>query len=134
MNLERKKLLAKKVLGVGKERIVFIPSRIDEIKEAITRQDILDLKKEGAIMVKPIKGKNRDKKRKSRSVGNVRKNPNKRKRNYVIMTRKLRAHISGLKKQGKLSKEEFHSLRKKIRNKDFKSKAHLKENIKELEK
>ncbi len=40
MNLSKKKLLAVKTLRVGKERITFSPSRLDEIKEAITKQYI----------------------------------------------------------------------------------------------
>ena len=50
MNLSKKKKLAAKVFGVGKERIVFAKSRLNEIKEAITKQDIRDLKNDGAIL------------------------------------------------------------------------------------
>jgi len=47
MNLKPKKKLAVKVLGVGAERIKFNSERINEIKEAITRQDIKELVKRG---------------------------------------------------------------------------------------
>jgi large subunit ribosomal protein L19e len=129
MNLAKKKMLASRTLGVGKERIVFVPSRVDEIKEAITKQDIRDLQKEGAIVVKEIRGTKKVEKKKSRrrSPGKIKKKLNNRKRNYVIMTRKLRGHIKELKKQGKMSNEQFTDIRKKIRNKAFKSKAHLQE-------
>ena len=127
MNLSNKKALAIRTLKVGKERIVFLQSRLDEIKEAITKQDIKDLQKEGAIIVKDIKGRRKIKKKgKKRSVGNIRKKVNKRKQEYVIMTRKLRKYVVEMKKQEKLSKEEISDIRKKIRNKAFKSKAHLK--------
>ena len=56
-NLAKKKQLAAKTLNVGKARIVFLPSRLDEIKEAITRQDILDLHKSGAITIRDIRGR-----------------------------------------------------------------------------
>ena len=135
MNLTKKKELAKKVLKVGKDRIAFVDARIDEIKEAITRQDILDLVKEGAIIVKPIKGRKRKiKKRKSRSTGNIRKTPTMRKRNYIILVRKLRSYVAELKRQKEITNEEFILLRKKIRNKDFKNKAHLKEYVQEMKK
>jgi large subunit ribosomal protein L19e len=135
MNLTKKKELAKKVLKVGKDRIAFVEARIDEIKEAITRQDILDLVKEGAIIVKPIKGRKRKiKKRKSRSTGNIRKTPTMRKRNYIILVRKLRSYVAELKRQKEITNEEFILLRKKIRNKDFKNKAHLKEYVQEMKK
>ena len=57
MNLKTKKMLAQKVLKVGKERIVFLKPRLEEIKEAITRQDIRQLYDEGMIKIKEIKGR-----------------------------------------------------------------------------
>ena len=129
MNISKKKELAKRTLKVGKGRIVFLESRLDEIKEAITKQDIRDLKMEGAIIIKNIKGRRKVKKNKKKSVGNVRKKVNTRKRDYVIMTRKLRKYVSEIKKQGIISKKEESEIRKKIRNKMFRSKAHLREHI-----
>lgn len=135
MNLNNKKSLAARALKVGKERIVFSRGRLEEIKEAITKQDIRDLLNEGAIIVKNIKGRKKNLKKKvKRSTGNIRKKVNKRKQNYVIMTRKLRNYSSELKKQDKLTREEVKEIRKKIRNKAFKSKAHLKEYIGGLKK
>ena len=126
MNIGKKKSLAIRTLKVGKERIVFLKPRLDEIKEAITKQDIRDLQKEGAIIVKDIKGRKKVKKVNKRSTGNIRKKVNKRKKEYVIMTRKLRRYVAEMKKQGKLSKEEISDIRNKIRNRIFRSKAHLK--------
>lgn len=130
MNLRSKKELAAKALKVGKGRIVFVRERLEDIKEAITKQDIRDLKQEGAIKVKNISGRKKNTKKKARrSTGNVRKKVNTRKRDYVIMTRKLRSYVAEMKKQGRLSTEEVKELRKKIRNKMFRSKAHLREHI-----
>ncbi|GAJ13137.1 unnamed protein product [marine sediment metagenome] len=135
MNLSKKKELAARTLKVGKERIVFMSGRLDEIKEAITKQDIRDLRTEGAIMIKGIKGRKKNIKRKTRrSTGNIRKKVKKRKQEYVKVTRKLRSFVSEMKKEGKLSKEEVEEIRKKIRNRLFKSKAHLKEYIGGLKK
>ncbi|MDP2628559.1 MAG: 50S ribosomal protein L19e [Nanoarchaeota archaeon] len=134
MNLSKKKALAAKTLNVGKNRIVFLESRISEIKEAITKQDIRDLNKEGAIIVKEVKGRKRNTNKKKRSVGNIRKKVNKRKQEYVKMTRKLRKHVAGLKKDKKVSAKEAEDIRKKIRNRTFRSKTHLKEHIGGLKK
>ena len=130
MNLRAKKQLAAKTFGVGKERIVFVTERLDEIKEAITKQDMRDLKKEGAIVIKEIGGrsKNPSKKRK-KGVGKIRRKVNKRKQRYVILTRKLRKFLAEKKKRGEISKEEVKEVRKKIRNKLYKSKAHLKDEV-----
>ncbi|MEK6945748.1 MAG: 50S ribosomal protein L19e [Nanoarchaeota archaeon] len=131
MNLKKKKTLAAKTLGVGKERIVFLEPRLDEIKEAITKQDIRDLYKEGAIIIKTIKGRITKKKNKSRrGYGKVKINVNKRKKNYVVLTRKFRGMVKDLLNKGIISKQDFVELRKKIKNKQFKSKSHFKEQLK----
>jgi large subunit ribosomal protein L19e len=132
MNLGKKKALAARALKVGRERIIFIEPRLQEIKEAITKQDIRDLHKEGAILIKEKKGRRKIKRKKSRSMGNVRKRINTRKKNYVLLVRGLRKYTNELKNQGKLSKEEVREIRNKIRNKDFKSKTSLREYIKTL--
>ena len=130
MNLAKKKSLAARTLKVGKDRIVLLQSRISDIKEAITKQDIRDLQKDGAILVKEIKGRRRNTKGKTkRSPGNIRKKVNKRKQEYVKMTRKLRRHVAELKKQGEITLEDSKEVRKKIRNRIYKSKRHLKEQI-----
>lgn len=130
MNLSKKKALAVKTLKVGKARIMFVKSRLEDIKEAITKQDIKDLQKDGAIIVKDIKGRKKNLKKKiKKSTGNIRKKVNKRKKEYVIMTRKLRKYVKELKNHGKLSREQVIDIRKKIRNKYYKSLGNLKENI-----
>lgn len=136
MKLDKKKALAAKVFNVGKERIVFLEPRLEEIKEAITKEDIRSLKTDGAILIKEIRGKkSRGKKKKARrSMGNIRKNTHERKSKYILLTRKLRGHISELKNKNLLSKDQVSDMRKKLRNKYFRSKSHLKEYINTLEK
>ncbi len=135
MNLRTKKTLATGALKVGRARIVFLKSRMDEIKEAITKQDIKDLKQEGAILVKDTGGRKKSVKRKNkRGTGSIRKKVNVRKRTYVIMTRKLRKIVAGMKLRGEIDKAETKDIRNKIRNRIFKSGAHLKKYVKELKK
>ncbi|NCN52008.1 hypothetical protein GW931_03275 [archaeon] len=121
-----KKELAAKALKVGKERIKFVKVRLDEIKDAITKQDIRDLVISGAITIKPVKGRKTNVKRKNRrGQGKVKKKVKKRKKEYVKITRKLRKHVKMLKEQGKITNEEKKQIRKEIRNKAFKSKSNL---------
>jgi len=135
MSLSKKKELAARTFKVGKQRIVFVKARTEEIKEAITKQDLRDLHKDNAILIKNIKGrKKKVTKKRRKSTGNIRKKIKKRKRDYVLLTRKLRGYVAELGSQGKLSKEEVKEIRKKIRNKNFRSKANLKEYIGELRK
>lgn len=130
MNLNKKKLLAIKTLGIGKDRIIFNQQRLDEIKEAITKQDIRDLVSAGAISIREIKGQKKAVKRKNRRrAGSIRKSLRPGKRGYVIITRKLRRHIAELHDQEKISKEDYLKIRKQIRTRMFKSKSQLNEHI-----
>ena len=129
MNLSKKKKLAKRTLNVGGDRIVFLESRLEEIKDAITKQDIRDLVKSGSIIIKERKGRKKVQRTKSRSTGNIRRKAKKKKREYIILTRKLRRYLKGFEAEGKLLKEHVKDMRKKIRNREFRSAAHLKEYI-----
>jgi len=131
MKLDLKKKLAANTLKVGKDKVKFDNSRLDEIKEAITRQDIRDLKASGVIYIKQPLGRKKNVKRKHRRrVGKVKKKVKTRKQDYVKMTRKLRNYLKELKKQGKIESEDYKDMRKKIRNRIYKSKRNLKENLK----
>jgi len=128
--LDRRKELASKVLGVGKGRIKFDTEKLAEIKEAITKQDIKDLHAEGIISIKDIKGRKTIKRRKTRrGPGKIKKKVKTRKQDYVKLVRKQRRHVKELLKQERLTADEHRDLRKKIKAKTFKSKAHLKEHI-----
>ena len=132
MNLETKKRLISRTLSVGNSRIVLNRSRLAEIKEAITKQDIRDLLESKAISVKEVKGRKTIKKRKTRrKAGSIKKKVNTRKQDYVKLTRKLRRFLSSLKGSGRISQEDFIALRKQIRAKEFRSLSHLKERMKE---
>jgi len=133
MQLAKKKELAAKVLKVGKGRIVFVGSRLGEIKEAISRMDIMDLHKSGAILIREVKGRKKIVKRKHRRrTGKIKQNVNNRKAEYVIITRKLRAFVRGLFRTGKINAEQKQEIRKQIRARKFKSKRQLKENLEGL--
>jgi large subunit ribosomal protein L19e len=130
MNLANKKALAAKVLGVGKNRIYFVEENLGEIKEAITRQDIQDLHKAGAIQIKDVQGRKKIVKRKHRRrTGKVKKKVNTRKKEYVTITRKLRTFLKYVLKTGNISKEKYRETRRQIRARKFKSKRNLKESL-----
>ena len=135
MNLRSKKNLIARTVKVGKDRIKFTKARMDEIKEAITKQDFKELIESGAVVIKPIQGRRTNVKRKNkRGTGKIKKKVNKRKQEYVIMTRKLRRYSKEMENQGTITKEEHKEIRKRIRNRAFKSKANLKLYIEGLRK
>ncbi len=74
MNLSAQRRMAAEVLKCGKNRIYFDPYLMDEIKMAITREDIRNLVKEGIIQKKYKKGiskyrKNIQHERKKKGLG-----------------------------------------------------------------
>jgi len=134
MNLGKKKALAKRSFGMGEKRIVFVESRLEDIKDAITKQDMRDLREDSAIIIRGIGGRKKIKNKTKKSQGNTRINVNTRKKDYMAATRKLRKYVAEMVKRGNLVKEEALDVRKKIRNKVFRSQAHLKEYIGGLKK
>ena len=134
MQLAKKKELAAKVLKTGKNRIIFTEENLSEIKEAISRQDILDLHKAGAIKIKEVNGRKKITKRKhKRGTGKVRKKVREKKTEYVIITRKLRSVVKNLLRIGKVEKPKYRKIRKMIRARKFKSKRHLGESLGAIE-
>lgn len=129
-NLNKRKELACRVFGVGKSKILFDITRLSEIKEAITKQDIRDLYASGAISIKETRGrKTKVKRTTKRGPGKIKWVIGNKKRKYIIMVRKLRKYINELRIQGKLNKVQYKDLRKKIKARAFKDKFHLKEQM-----
>ncbi len=134
MNLAKKKQLAAETLKVGKHRIVFNIEGLPEIKEAITKQDIKTLFQEGIITIKPVKGRRKVKKRKTRrGPGKIKKKVKNRKQEYVKITRKLRDYLKELRKKDAIDRELYLDLRKKIRMRQFKSKTNFRDYLDNLE-
>jgi len=131
MNLKKKKELAARTLGVGIARISLNPERVDEIKEAITKQDIRDLVANSSIKIKPKKGRRKAKPGTARrGAGKVKKKINKRKHEYMRLTRKLRKHLKEMRARNLVNDKLYEKARKQIKAKSYRSLAHFKELIK----
>lgn len=128
MQLKNKKLLAAKSLGIGRSRIIFNNARLSEINEAITRQDIIDLQRDGAIMIREVKGRAKVEKRINRRKDGKRRLKKKlRKEKYIIITRKLRKYLNELKKQNRVDGSKYAEARAKISTRAFKDKNQFKD-------
>lgn len=135
MNLKKKKLLASRVLKIGVGKIIFNKDRLADIKEALTKQDIKELYSDGAILFREKRGRKRVEKRKTRRrQGSIRKNRKLKKRGYIIIIRKLRRYLAESRKKGIISRDQYIKLRKEIRARTIKDKAHLKEHLQSLSK
>ena len=132
MKLSSKKNLASKTLGIGKGRAWFNPERLEDIKAALTKQDIRDLFKDGAIKIKTVKGKKTRKIRKTRRRrGSIGKKVSTKKRDYVNRIRKIRALLKSLKSSGKINSKEYSAFNRYARSVPFRDIKQFKEYLNE---
>jgi large subunit ribosomal protein L19e len=130
MNLAKKRILASKALKIGLNRILFNSTRLQEINEAITKQDMRDLYASGAMTIIEVTGRAKVEHRKTRrKAGSIKKKVKDSKGEYMIITRKLRNIVAFLLEKKIISKENFLVLRKEIKSRSLRSKAQLKERV-----
>jgi len=135
--LASKKRLAAQILKAGENRIWFDKSRLDEIKEAITRADIKGLIKDKAIQAKPEQGQSGHRRRKkiiqkrkgrlrgpgSRKGKRTARLP--RKKEWMIKIRKQRETLKTLKDKKLIGPKEYRLAYKKAKGGFFRSKRHI---------
>jgi len=129
MTLRMQRRIAARVLGVGENKVWMNPIRIAEINEAITRQDIADLIKDGVIKAREKTGIKTKIKRKRKGTGSKKGNTATSKRDYIMKIRKLRRYIQLLKENSILEIREAKKLRSLSKAGHFKSQRHLKDYI-----
>ena len=112
-NLSFQRELAAKVLGVGKGRIRFDPERLEEVEDAITREDIRRLYRSGAIEVVQARGtsRGRARSRKHRRGPGSRKGPREsRKERWMRQVRALRRTLKELRERGEIDGKLYRRL------------------------
>ncbi len=136
--MKTQKTLAAKILRCSKKRIIFDTERLEDIKEAITKEDMRGLIKEGAVKRKQVKGvsKVRARKRKEQKKRGQRKGHGKRKgkstarlprkKEWMNRIRLQRKFLKELKQAGLLKKSTYRNLYSKASGGFFRSKRHLK--------
>lgn len=138
MKLNVQRRIAADIFKSGINRVSFDTSRLNEIKEAITKADIRKLIKDSAINLNQIKGissfrtkKIRLQKRKGKRKGLGSRKGTKtarteRKRTWMIKVRVQRRFIKLLKAKGYLKRQNYRIMYKMIKSNMFRSKRHLK--------
>lgn len=133
-----KKQLISRKLKCGKDRIWVDPARYDEVKDAITTNDILNLVKQKIVKKKPKTGvskvrarKIRAQKTKGRRKGRGSRKGKKTvllpgKTKWMIQVRALRKYLRELKKDEKITQEVYRQMYRKVSGGFFRNKAHLK--------
>jgi large subunit ribosomal protein L19e len=145
MDLKLQKRLASEILGVGIGKVYIDPDRMDDVKQAITRQDIRSLIRDGAIKKRPEKGSSRGRIRKrivQRRKGR-RKGPGHRKgtenarypkkERWMGKVRAQRRFLKRMRDKEILPTFEYRKLYRRVKGGFFRSVAHLKLHMKKKE-
>ena len=136
VNLKAKKRLASRVTGVGVHRIKFDSDHLDDIADAITRQNIRSLITANTIQIKSFTGTSRGRaqakkdQKKKRGTGQGSKQGRKgarvgKKEVYVAKVRSLRRLLKIAKDRKDITNPEFWVLYKKVGGNTVRNKAHL---------
>jgi large subunit ribosomal protein L19e len=146
MNLTGQKKIAARLLKVGVKRVQFDPERLEEISEALTRDDIRYLISSGAIKARRVKGVSRgrvrdrrERKAEGRSRGHgsrsgTAKARSKGKRRWVDRIRAIRDELRKMRDEGKINKTLYRRLYRQANGNVFQSRRHLREHVERLSK
>lgn len=125
--------IAADILGVGEKRIRFDPEKISDVRNAMTRADVVDLIGKKVIVLLPVKGRRKKEKKRKRGEGSRKGKPRgKQKEAWMTRVRAQRALLKKLIESEVLDKENKRYIYLKIKGGAFRSKkamlTYLKEN------
>lgn len=137
MKLDTQKRIAADVLKCSAKRVRFEPEALESISEAITKEDIRVLIKDGAISKKPVRGQSRvrankrlEQKRKGRRSGagthkgkKTARLPSK--EDWMNRVRAQRKLLKELKAEGTISTQDYRDLYAKSKGGFFRSRRHI---------
>jgi len=141
MNLKNQRAIAAKLLKVGVNRVKFNKERIEDAAEAITREDVRGLIKNGVITSRPEKSTSRhrarqaaEQKKKGRHKGHGNRRGLKTSRQkgrelWIKKVRALRDELRKLKKEKKIGEGQYHKLYLQIKGNLYHSRRHLLESL-----
>ena len=143
VNLKAKKRLTSRVTGVGVHRIKFDTDHLDDIADAITRENIRSLITANTIKIKSFTGTSRGRAQTKKTQKNKRgttqgsKQGRKgarvgKKEVYVAKVRSLRRLLKIAKDRKDLTNPEFWALYKKVGGNTVRNKAHLRNLMEEI--
>jgi len=144
VNLKAKKLLVSRIVGVGVNRVRFDSEHLDDVADAITRDDIRSLITANTISIKSFKGTSRGRaktkkiQKSKRGTGQGSKKGRKgarvgKKAVYVKKVRSLRYILKIAKDRKEIDNKIFKSIYRKIGGNTVRNKAHLRTIISEAQ-
>ena len=142
VNLKTKRLLVSRILGVGANRVRFDSEHLDDVADAITRDNIRSLVTANVIEVKPIKGTSRGRsyfKKFQRHKRGTKQGSKKGKRGarvgkkevYVRKMRSMRHQLKVSKYRKEITNKDYWNLYRQVTGNQIRNLAHLRSLIEE---
>ncbi len=127
--------MAAKIMKCGKSRVWMDPTRVADIEEAITSEDVRRLVRDGVIAKKPKKGLSnfrtkkiaaQKKKGRRRNRGSIKgKTSGQKKQAWMRTIRSIRKLLGELKETGRITNATYRDIYTKSKSGFFRSKAHV---------
>lgn len=144
-DLQLQRRLAAEIKGVGESKIRIPPEYVDEVRDALTRDDVRKLIRDDKIIVLQPKGNSRgrvkERRRNRKRKGEGRRTGSRkgkkgaradRKEMWVSRIRKIRRYLKWLRDNGKLDKRSYRTLYLKAKGGTFKSLSDVKNVLKQM--
>lgn len=136
VNLKTKRQLVSRILGVGVDRVKFDPEHLDDVADAITRDNIRSLITANVIEIKPIKGTSKGRshfKKLQRSKRGAKQGSKKgrkgartgKKQVYVRKIKAMRHQLKVSKSRKEIVNEDYWKLYKQVSGNQVRNLAHL---------
>ena len=136
VNLKTKRQLVSRILGVGLDRVKFDPEHLDDVADAITRDNIRSLITANVIEIKPIKGTSKGRshfKKLQRSKRGTKQGSKKgrkgartgKKQVYVRKIKAMRHQLKVSKSRKEIVNEDYWKLYKQVSGNQVRNLAHL---------
>jgi len=143
VNLRTKRQLVSRILGVGLDRVKFDPTYLDDVADAITRDNIRSLITANVIEIKPIKGTSKGRahfkkaQRKKRGTKHGSRKGSRgarvgKKEVYVKRVRAMRHQLKVSKARKEIPNKSYWNLYKQVNGNQVRNLAHLRTLIAEV--
>lgn len=132
VNINLKRRLVARMMGVGTERIWIDPEHLEDITDIDTREDVRILIRKGYIKILSIEGQRIHRHKKKRGPGSKKGKRSARmprKRLWIMKVRSQRKFLRVLRDKGKITRGQYRKLYMLVKGGMFRSKSHLKSHI-----
>jgi large subunit ribosomal protein L19e len=141
-DLKTQKRIAAKVLKMGKSRVWVNPEAAVDVSQAMTRDDVREIIKQGLIQEKPAKKQTRTRAKKKKDLKRKRKGISHGKRSGTASARKSskrkwmerirsqRRFLKGLKEKGAIDANVYRKYYLRVKGGDYATLKQLKESMK----